>query len=246
MLYKTVLELPCSKHEVTDFSADVGCLIKNLKKAMDSTLKRVIQKRGITLMKNTYAGFDTEYALSSYKDRKNSLVSWQLAVNSKFFLKVPRVLSFRLGVRNAESDAFYPQKDLCFFEKILQESIGELCLKIRGITSPQADFLFNSLSESLKSEREFVEKETHIVFAFQRSHVSSFIDYPCSLIERTSIENENENDRTNDENGLSFSLLLKKIECLNKECSSQSFSQEVFEAFDRICKQQSFCFTREK
>jgi hypothetical protein len=56
---------------------------------LDQYLKISIQKRGITIIENTYSAFDTEYELSDARKNLNTLLSVQTAVQTRTLVKVP-------------------------------------------------------------------------------------------------------------------------------------------------------------
>jgi hypothetical protein len=57
--------------------------------SLDPFLRIQIQKRGISIIQNTYTGFDTEYTLANEKKFLNRLLSVQYAVQSRTIIKVP-------------------------------------------------------------------------------------------------------------------------------------------------------------
>lgn len=86
--------------------ADFISLSQEIRDGLDSVTKRVLQKRGLSLVKNVYVGYDTEYTLKSYDLHLNKPVSYQIAVNNKFFLKLPKALELKLGKRDVKTDLF--------------------------------------------------------------------------------------------------------------------------------------------
>ena len=56
---------------------------------LDPYLRMQIQKRGVTVIQNTYTGFDTEYELLDEKKYLNKLLSVQIAVQSRTIIKIP-------------------------------------------------------------------------------------------------------------------------------------------------------------
>jgi hypothetical protein len=68
---------------------DLQVLKEAFKSRLEQYLKVQIQRRGITLIENTYTGFDTEYQLEDLKKFKNKLISVQTAVQRRTILKMP-------------------------------------------------------------------------------------------------------------------------------------------------------------
>jgi len=56
---------------------------------MDQFLKMQFQKRGITVIQNTYCGFDTEYASVDSVKMLNKIVSAQTAIQERTIVKIP-------------------------------------------------------------------------------------------------------------------------------------------------------------
>lgn len=48
-----------------------------------------VQKRGVTVIQNTYTGFDTEYELQDPKKNLNKLLSVQIATRCRTLIKIP-------------------------------------------------------------------------------------------------------------------------------------------------------------
>jgi hypothetical protein len=72
-----------------DTLADLECLNKNLTDSLDPFLKVQIQKRGVSIIQNIYTGFDTEYELSDECKNLNSLISVQIALQTRTLIKIP-------------------------------------------------------------------------------------------------------------------------------------------------------------
>jgi hypothetical protein len=65
---------------------------------LDQYLKLQIQKRGISIIHNTYTGFDTEYEFKA--KLKNKLISVQTAVQRRSIVKIPIKQPFDLSYVN--------------------------------------------------------------------------------------------------------------------------------------------------
>ena len=73
----------------TELIIELENLKINLLSRFDRYLKFQIQKRGVSIIMNTYTGFDTEYELKDAKKHLNSLVSVQTAVQTRLIVKIP-------------------------------------------------------------------------------------------------------------------------------------------------------------
>lgn len=74
-------------NEIIDLISDLESSRNELNGRLDPSLRLQIQKRGLTVVQNTYMGFDTEYECISNK--KNKLLSMQTAVQGRTLIKVP-------------------------------------------------------------------------------------------------------------------------------------------------------------
>ena len=87
-----------SDDECLELLEDLECCKVDLLSRMDQYLKMQIQKRGITLIQNTYAGFDTEYVIK--EGDLNELVSAQVAVYERTILKIPLYHAYNISYIN--------------------------------------------------------------------------------------------------------------------------------------------------
>lgn len=76
---------------------DLEVLRLDLTGRLDPSIRMQIQKRGVTVIQNTYTGFDTEYELIDQKDCINKLLSVQMAVQTRTLIKIPLYSSFNLS-----------------------------------------------------------------------------------------------------------------------------------------------------
>lgn len=72
-----------------DILTDLENLMNTVFDSLDPYLKVQIQKRGISVIENTYTGFDTEYTLSDIKKNLNKLLSVQSATQTRTIIKLP-------------------------------------------------------------------------------------------------------------------------------------------------------------
>jgi len=80
MLLIIVKKLSCNE-ESEESEEDTVVELKNLRtdliSRLDPILEYKVHKRGITIIQNTYTGFDTEYKLLNFKKNLNKLLSVQ-------------------------------------------------------------------------------------------------------------------------------------------------------------------------
>lgn len=96
--------------EYKELLADIECVKASLLARLDQFLKAQTQKRGISIIQNTYTGFDSEYQLLNEKKCLNELVSVQTAVQCRTIIKIPLDTPFDLSyvhpVTSEVSDVF--------------------------------------------------------------------------------------------------------------------------------------------
>lgn len=67
---------------------------------LDQYIKLQVQKRGITIMENSYTSFDSEYECVDFSMNKNKLLSIQTAVQRRTIIKIPLVEPFDISYVN--------------------------------------------------------------------------------------------------------------------------------------------------
>lgn len=93
--------------------SDLENLKIDLTSRLDPYLKLQIQKRGVTIIENTYTGFDTEYELVDEKKHLNKLISFQLAIQSRTLIKIPLYKTYDIAFVHpltSEITSFYKPK----------------------------------------------------------------------------------------------------------------------------------------
>lgn len=84
----------------SDVFSDLRVQEQILFSKLDPSIRYHIRKVGISVVKNTYIGFDTEY--NNVDFARNSLVSAQLAISSKVYVKIPKALSYSISSLDIE------------------------------------------------------------------------------------------------------------------------------------------------
>jgi hypothetical protein len=182
------------REKTDDLLTDLKILLKSVHSSLDPSLKHSLQNQGFSISKNVYVGYDTEYMLKDYVRKENKLVSYQLALNNRVFLKIPLSIKFCLGVRDPKTGVFRKEKADGVFVKQVEASLESQCVGIRQCYSNSDEFK-KDLIKYLKSESvDCFHKKDSVTFGFKRSDVVSFIGY---------------NDV--EDRGVSFDNLLKKI-----------------------------------
>lgn len=159
-LYKLILEhtlLSDNQSETqSDIQSDLEHLQKVIYKLIDPSVRKYIQKRGISIIKNTYAGFDTEY--KNIDDKTNKLLSVQIATSTKIIIKLPLTPSYKLStvdtVTNKSYVKFYPSfdpnKETGFDFGRMEDLLRTLTHEIRELKYSGYDYSIATLIDGLK------------------------------------------------------------------------------------------------
>ena len=118
------------KDEIDEKFHDLDVLSQKLFSRLDPFLKIQVQKRGITIIQNTYAGYDTEYEGKDYKKYLNKLISVQLALQTRTIVKLP----------------LYNQYDISYVHPLTSEITTLFRPKVVNLDSDDSEFLPDSFS----------------------------------------------------------------------------------------------------
>lgn len=123
-LYEVTIHILKNKPEETsDSYNDLLYLSKKLFNSLDPSIRKMIQKRGISIVQNIQTGFDTEYV---NKDAMfNSLLSVQLATNTQTYLKLPTNSPYTLSTLNTLTNETYSIEQGKGFSYAIVEYPGE-------------------------------------------------------------------------------------------------------------------------
>jgi len=146
---------------------------------LEPSIRQKIQRGGITVIKNTYTGYDSEYKNIDLK--YNKLLSVQLAVNAKILLKLPLTKSYELTSLETLTGKMYPinihkkTKEKINIEKILSE-INKSIDIIRILKFKGYDESILKLIKGLKNlKTPYLEKPdgNSIIFSFDRTRIKT-------------------------------------------------------------------------
>ena len=99
--------------ELEDLLADLSTERVRLTARLDQYIKLQVQKRGITVIQNSYCGFDTEYQKLNEAKHLNFLISAQTAIQRRTIIKVPLYKDFNVSYvhpLNSEVSEIYKNK----------------------------------------------------------------------------------------------------------------------------------------
>ena len=154
---------------------NLGMLIFN---KLDPSLRLKLMKRGVSLLLNTNAGYDTEYVEDEDKAMNNIQVSAQLAVSSHIVLRIPLNILYEYeGVETLRGSVYkLKNESKCLdYDKILNDLRYRL-ERLRGIKYGISDFCLNEIVKYLK-EKEIPYSESlesgFVSFSFPRSTIKT-------------------------------------------------------------------------
>jgi hypothetical protein len=209
---------------ISDQRTELKRLRNDLVSRLDPYLRMQVQKRGITIIQNTYTGFDTEYELIDYNKSLNKLISIQLAMKTRTMVKIPlyscKDISFvhaltseittyfkpKIVDWNVDVDVVADKKDISNTEEsltemnILNDSLKECVVQIRHVCFKSHDLLSNEIINVLKEQGLFSFEDTkkdQIVFCFATTPLKTKILYPggnITLNDLVNISNKESDD----------------------------------------------------
>lgn len=170
------------KEKYINFSSDLVCDLKVFKKEilrrLHPYLNNRIANRGLSIIMNTFVGYDSEYELLSSLKKVNTLLSIQLAVNTNMYVKVPRYNCESVKTKDLDIKTFSAtneQKSL----RIFLNSIEIAIKNIRSLTCLENDNFLEKISSSLdKLKLESIELECYKMYIFPKTAMSTSIKYP--------------------------------------------------------------------
>lgn len=180
ILYLTCLESIGGTNSIeSDELIELKCLEKDLYGRLDPSIRCYIQKKGINIKQNTYIGFDTEF---TKKDLEfNTLVSAQLAVTTKTYVKIPTSKGYQMSQLDENSNSLIPvntSSTVLNYTKI-ENSIKMFIAEVRGIKYSKHDESILVLTETLKMIKglKYTERSDHILFALPWTVIQPYIKY---------------------------------------------------------------------
>lgn len=175
LLYEFALVSLLKSKECSDSDADLANLVKELYGRLDPAIRNHLLKRGISVVQNNYVGFDTEY--KNIDAKHNKLLTVQLAVNSKTFVKIPKPSDFSLASVNPLTQDVYASGEIPGFEtKKLEQIINNIVKRVRAIRYPFNDeSVFKLAAGFKKGGLPFIEKEDTYIFSLPLSDIQPIL-----------------------------------------------------------------------
>lgn len=150
---------------------------------LDPSIRHHIQKRGISIKQNTYIGFDTEFTSKGIDH--NTLVSAQIAVNTKCYVQIPRVSPYTISMLDISTQKIIKQKpnSSSFNYKKIESSIQKCISSIRKVKYQSNDLSMLALSAGFRMVQgiKYNEQEEHELFSLPRTKIQPYIHYGSSF-----------------------------------------------------------------
>jgi len=116
---------------------------------LDPSIRKSLQKKGITILQNVETGFDTEYVNKDLTS--NKLLSVQLAQVVQSYIKIPLVIPYELSYINPSTEANYPvKKNSRFAYNLIEKIIDKQIVGTRKMLYGELDRRLNNLIKIMK------------------------------------------------------------------------------------------------
>jgi len=160
----------------TDFYQDLVLKRKQVYQKLDPSIRKSLQKLGITLTQNLETGFDTEYVNKDLLT--NKLISVQIAQHLQCYLKLPLQPRYKLCKINPVTEAKYPVKITKSFDfSLLETIIANHVERIRTILYGNNDICMSTLIKSMTSDPNITsyESQDYVIIRLPKSTQKVFI-----------------------------------------------------------------------
>lgn len=159
-----------------DLVLDLKMLERVLFSKLDASIRHHMRKRGISLTKTTYIGFDTEFI--NLNLNQNSLISSQIVTSSGLIVKIPKNPRYKLSSYDTDSNKIHNVsiKSKVFNFSKLESSLHSLVQKINILKNGSHDESMLIVAEGLKQIKglKYNESEEHTLFNLPRSEMQPF------------------------------------------------------------------------
>lgn len=164
-----------------DDLVDYKNLMLTLQSKLDPSIRIKMNKPGLGVIQNVYTGFDTEY-----KHREkiyNDLISVQMAVNTRTYIKIPKAEDFYVcKIETLSSKRIPIQKIEGFRYDILENNIVDCIGEIRSIKCKKYDIimhvLYTSFKELCKNKPDLFssyEKGDYLIVSLPRTPIEKYV-----------------------------------------------------------------------
>lgn len=177
---KTLAVMERGNEREDDLYVDLLNLNRELHRKLEPSLRHKVKRRGISIIQNSYIGFDSEY--TSLDSKFNKLLSVQMAYNTRTLVKIPKESRYELFTMHPLRKENYkeltirniPNIKIEMLESMLNSSIE----RIREIRNKKYD---SSILQLLKALRKlglsFIDKDDMYIFTLPLSPIKTLIYY---------------------------------------------------------------------
>lgn len=160
----------------SDLEMDWDLIMRDILSRIDTSIRHKLENRGITVYKNIYSGYDTEYQNLEYA--KNKLLSVQLAVSSKLMIKIPIQEAYHIEKVNALS---YEKYKIAFSSCILfpkiETELNSLIKQVRFEKNYKNDVSLDVIVSGLKNRGlSYITKDGYVIFSFERTPIKQWFN----------------------------------------------------------------------
>src|SRR6059058_5854754 len=175
-IYFVLTELSKKLDENSDKHRDIEFFIKEIFNKLDPSIRYHLRKGGLSILMNTYTGFDSEY--QNLDSQHNKLLSVQLAVGSRLILKMPlRGKEYILSKLDPLKGTLYIQKtflDSVDYSKITTY-LTERINKLRELNFKSFDESIETLDKGLRELGiPFICTDRQVIFKFNNSTIKTW------------------------------------------------------------------------
>jgi hypothetical protein len=176
-LYVLVVESLQSCYIDEDVEGGLKSCERDLFERLDPSIRLYLVKRGISIKENVYVGFDTEFTKIGLCT--NRIVSSQLAVSSKIYLKVPRLDVYKLAKVDEQTNKLIlltKSSSGLKYSKV-ESSIQSCIVQLRQLKFGGYDNSMKILTECLCLIKgvSYKENEDSVMFGFPRTSIQPYI-----------------------------------------------------------------------
>lgn len=157
---------------------DYKNLMLQIYNKLDPSIRVKLNKHGVSIIQNIYSGFDTEY---KFKDGKtNELISVQLAVNTRSYLKIPKIEAYyTCKIDSLKNKRYEVNKNSNFKYDVFEASVIKCIEETRFIKLKHYDAIMLLMVEGFKrmsnENIKYYEKEDYFVVSLPRTPVEKYV-----------------------------------------------------------------------
>lgn len=201
-------------YKVRDRLIDLKNLRGNVLRMIHPFISTKMKNKGVSVLLNTIAGFDSEYELKSSLEMVNELLSVQLASYTNLYVKVPRVEPLALNYKELKIHSLIYWGEFKYIKGCCL-SIDTLVADIRSILYSENDkflkLLINKL-DSIKELKSYKRMDGFNLYVFPNTDIKTLIKYTDIYSSKELIMDAD--NLCNDEHGVSLRKFLELLDSI--------------------------------